>query len=90
MTVAEILLVLALAVVVFVDGFLTRKKVQAMTQALDDLTTSVTALETASAAAITEIQSLTAGGDTAALPAIKARIDAVAANLTAAATPPTA
>lgn len=87
MTVTDFLILFAILAAVAIDGHLTRRKLTKMSQALDDLTASVTALETASGAAVTEIASLASGGDTAALPALKARIDTVAANLTTAATP---
>ena len=61
-----------------------------MSQALDDLTASVGRLETTAAVAVTEIGSLKAGSDDAALTDLKARVDTVAANLTAAVTPPAA
>lgn len=55
-----------------------------MSQALDDLTAAIGDLETASTAAVNEIASLLAGSDTAALPALTARVATVSANLNAA------
>lgn len=54
---------------------------------LDVLTASVGNLETAAAAAVAEIATLTSGSDEAALGALATRIDTVTANLTAAAVP---
>lgn len=59
-----------------------------MSAALDALTASVGNLETASAAVVTEVGSLKAGSDDAALTALGQRVDTVTANLNAAAAPP--
>lgn len=83
MTIFEIV-VTVLLLGISADLVLLLLKVKAMSQALTDLTTAVTNLETQSAATVSEIQSLSAGSDTEALPALTARIDTVVTNLTAA------
>lgn len=52
--------------------------------AIDDVTTAVGNLETASAAAVAEIATLTGGENEAALEALATRINTVTSNLTAA------
>lgn len=58
--------------------------------AIDDLTTAVGNLETASAAAVAEIATLTSSENEAALEALVTRINAVTANLTEAVPAPAA
>ena len=55
--------------------------------ALDDMTSAVSALETASAAAVAEIATLKSGDNEAALQALVGRVTAVTGELTAAVPP---
>jgi hypothetical protein len=83
-------LILLAAGVVAVLTILNVRSTQKMTQSLDNLTAGVGALETAAAAAVTEIASLKAGSDDAALDALTSRVGAVATSLTNAIAPPVA
>ena len=78
-------LVVGAAVVLLAENFLKlnsfERIITTMSASLDALTASVGNLETAVDATVAEIASLKAGGDTAALPALQARIDAAAAKL---------
>ena len=56
--------------------------------ALDDMTAAVTGLETASASAVTEINTLKSSDNETALEALVGRVNTVTANLNAAAAPP--
>ncbi len=80
-----IALTLSLAAVAGVVYLLWRNSL--MSQALDNLTTSVGNLETQATAIIAEVNSLKSGSDDAALTALQGRIDTVASNLQAAAAP---
>lgn len=63
---------------------------EAIMAAIDDLTAATTNLETASAAAVAEIATLTSDENETALEALATRINTVTANLTAAVPAPTA
>ncbi len=72
-------MLIAIAIVVLAAAVLIGAKI--VSQALDNLTNSVGALETTGTAVVAEIAGLKDGSTDAALPALTARIDAVTTEL---------